>query len=326
MGLITDPYTFVDGDPIVASQPNERFDTIYNEFNGNIDNANIKTGAAIALSKLDLTSELLIKVASGRALSAGVTGDTTGRVSLNASGLITFGTGGSQDMALKREDANTLAVRDAGDSVYKSLKVNALTASGALSGTGLTLSSTFSGTSGSFSGALTAASMSLSAALPVGSGGTGLTAFTPGDLVYCSATNTLNRLPIGSNGQTLQVVAGVPTWVTGGSVFQSSDQSITLGGGLTIAHGLGAAPKQVWSALVNQTAEAGYSPGEVVFFTSIAGGLARSNNSYGGTAITVDTTNIYPRFCSEGYTVVNKTTGVISAIIIANWKMRFYAQ
>ena len=43
-------------------------------------------------------------------------------------------------------------------------------------------------------------------------GGTGLTSYTTGDLVYASATNTLSKLGIGSAGQFLKVVAGVPAW------------------------------------------------------------------------------------------------------------------
>lgn len=43
-------------------------------------------------------------------------------------------------------------------------------------------------------------------------GGTGLTGYTTGDLVYASATNTLSARAIGSTGQFLKVIAGVPTW------------------------------------------------------------------------------------------------------------------
>ena len=43
-------------------------------------------------------------------------------------------------------------------------------------------------------------------------GGTGLTSYTTGDLVYASATNTVSKLGIGSAGQFLKVVSGVPSW------------------------------------------------------------------------------------------------------------------
>lgn len=43
-------------------------------------------------------------------------------------------------------------------------------------------------------------------------GGTGYNTYTTGDLLYSSATNVLSKLGIGSSGQFLKVVAGVPSW------------------------------------------------------------------------------------------------------------------
>lgn len=44
-------------------------------------------------------------------------------------------------------------------------------------------------------------------------GGTGLTTYTTGDMLYASATNTLSKLTIGTDGQFLQVnSSGVPVW------------------------------------------------------------------------------------------------------------------
>ena len=51
---ITKPNTFTTGATIVASQFNDNFDTIYNDYNGNITNANIAAAAAVANSKLNL--------------------------------------------------------------------------------------------------------------------------------------------------------------------------------------------------------------------------------------------------------------------------------
>lgn len=52
MALISIPNTFTVGSVIVASQHNSNFSTIYSEFNGAIDNANISATAAIADTKL----------------------------------------------------------------------------------------------------------------------------------------------------------------------------------------------------------------------------------------------------------------------------------
>ena len=45
-----------------------------------------------------------------------------------------------------------------------------------------------------------------------GYGGTGFNTYTTGDLVYSSATNTLSKLAVGTAGQFLKVVGGVPAW------------------------------------------------------------------------------------------------------------------
>lgn len=52
MALVNKPFTFSAGATIVASEHNSNFDTIYNEFNGSITNANISSMAAISDSKL----------------------------------------------------------------------------------------------------------------------------------------------------------------------------------------------------------------------------------------------------------------------------------
>ena len=52
MATIVKPNTFSAGATIVAAEHNDNFDTIYDEFNGNIDNDNIKASAGIVDTKL----------------------------------------------------------------------------------------------------------------------------------------------------------------------------------------------------------------------------------------------------------------------------------
>lgn len=52
MGIVSRPNTFVDGTTAAASEVNADLDTLYTLVNGNIDNANIKDGAAIDPDKL----------------------------------------------------------------------------------------------------------------------------------------------------------------------------------------------------------------------------------------------------------------------------------
>jgi len=106
MALIAKPFTFSAGAVIIASQHNSNFDTIYNDYNGNIDNNNISGSAAIADTKLAPIS-------------------STGKVNISA---------------------------------------------------------------------LTVASQAT------------------GDLIYASSGSAWARLGVGSNGQTLQLVGGLPAW------------------------------------------------------------------------------------------------------------------
>lgn len=99
-------------------------------------------------------------------------------------------------------------------------------------------------------------------------------------------------------------------------VFVSADQTITLAGALTLAHGFGAVPRAVKLALVCQTAELGYTIGDVLMDVS-----ARTIAS-----IVVDATNLNIRFLdSANVGIVNKTTGARTSFTVANWKARFFA-
>ena len=53
---------------------------------------------------------------------------------------------------------------------------------------------------------------SLSATLAVASGGTNITSYTTGDIIYASASGTLAKLGIGSTGQVLTVSGGIPSY------------------------------------------------------------------------------------------------------------------
>jgi hypothetical protein len=60
MATITKSYTFSAGATILASEHNQNFDVLYNWANGNVDNANIKAGAGISLSKLSLGDDVSV--------------------------------------------------------------------------------------------------------------------------------------------------------------------------------------------------------------------------------------------------------------------------
>jgi len=60
-------------------------------------------------------------------------------------------------------------------------------------------------------------------------GGTNLTTYTTGDILYASATNVLSKLAIGTSGQHLIVTAGVPAWSTDSALGTVTSVSWTGG-------------------------------------------------------------------------------------------------
>lgn len=67
-------------------------------------------------------------------------------------------------------------------------------------------------------------------------GGTGQSAYSIGDILYASGATTLSKLAIGSTGQALAVVAGVPTWTNAGSGTVTS-VAVSASGSLLVVAG-----------------------------------------------------------------------------------------
>jgi len=102
------------------------------------------------------------------------------------------------------------------------------------------------------------------------------------------------------------------------SYFQSSQQVITSGGSLTIAHGLGVMPPLVQIVIQCVTAELGYSIGdELVINSTLVPG------SGAGVAVVPDATNLVARFGSSSVIqiLLRKDTGVGSTVAVATWKL-----
>lgn len=64
-------------------------------------------------------------------------------------------------------------------------------------------------------------------------GGTAQSTYTTGDTLYASATNTLSKLPIGSNGTFYSVVSGIPAWVASPQSNSVPVRQTVLGGPAT---------------------------------------------------------------------------------------------
>jgi hypothetical protein len=78
----------------------------------------------------------------------------------------------------------------------------------------------------------TSGAVTLAGTLGATSGGTGLTSYTTGDIIYSSATNTLAKLSAGTNGQVLTLASGIPSWAnstSSGVSFTVTDFVATYG-------------------------------------------------------------------------------------------------
>ena len=62
-------------------------------------------------------------------------------------------------------------------------------------------------------------------------GGTGLTSYATGDIIYASASNTLSKLTAGSDGNVLTLASGVPSWAapTGASTGKAIAMALVFG-------------------------------------------------------------------------------------------------
>ncbi|WP_221138351.1 hypothetical protein [Rhizobium lentis] len=100
--------------------------------------------------------------------------------------------------------------------------------------------------------------------------------------------------------------------------FDSAQQTITSGGGITVAHGLGAAPKLIQVLLICATADAGYSVGDVI--PVAFNGPANNNSSVGAT---YDSTNINLRYGTNAnvFAYLHKSTGASTALNNGSWRM-----
>lgn len=117
-------------------------------------------------------------------------------------------------------------------------------------------------------------------------------------------------MPIRSSGQRPQFT----------KTYISPNQTITSGGSLTLAHGLGEKPKVLQYVLVCQTAELGYSIGDEY---DIGCGASQNNVNQGLSAV-FGATNVNIRYGSAGsvFALNNKGTGAgLSNITNANWRL-----
>lgn len=169
--------------------------------------------------------------------------------------------------------------------------------------------------------ACTASSLTLTTALSVAQGGTGLTTLTANGVVLGNGTTSPTFVAPSTSGNVLS--SNGTTWVSSTAPltgrFQSSAQTITSGGTITIAHGLGVIPILAQGQLTCTTAEYGYSVGDIIV---VPAGVMDVSSARGWLAV-VDATNISIKFGTTATSTIfvyhNKSTGAVQGLTNANW-------
>ena len=126
-------------------------------------------------------------------------------------------------------------------------------------------------------------------------------------------------------GTRVTLVCDGTGWRTVGGQWRyfSGNQSISGGGSLVLAHGLGVRPKRVLIELICTTADIAYSIGDVVpYSVQTCDGVT----TY-GVGCVVDATNLTVRqSASATWQLHRKDTGAQASITAASWRVRFYAE
>lgn len=134
---------------------------------------------------------------------------------------------------------------------------------------------------------------------------------------YPDAEGKANFVDVEIQGESVKDALAALTTKT--TAYESAEQTITAGGLLTLAHGLGAKPTRIRIYFVCKTAELGYSVGDEIEL----GDRQNSGGASGyGTVYKADATSIYVRMGSAIVgLLLNWSTGVQAQITNANWKI-----
>ena len=131
---------------------------------------------------------------------------------------------------------------------------------------------------------------------------------------------------IGCQGTRVTIMCDGTGWRTVGGAWRyfSGDQTITSGGLITLAHGFGVRPRNVWSELKCAVIEGNFAVGDVITYQN----QIYDGASAMGYVATNDATNISVRLANNTtWRHLNKTTGAALLLTAAtNWRLRIWAE
>jgi hypothetical protein len=146
---------------------------------------------------------------------------------------------------------------------------------------------------------------------------------TDGELITWDASGNPTTVAVGTTTHVLTSngAGAAPTFQAAGPFsesFESSNQTITSGGSLTLAHSLSSQPKLYQAYLECTSGEFGYSIGDEVCISQVSEG-----NTSKGVSIVPDATNMNVRFGSAAaaFQVLNKTTGASANATNGSWAL-----
>lgn len=137
------------------------------------------------------------------------------------------------------------------------------------------------GTTGLTPSTATAGAVTVAGTLAVGSGGTGITSYAAGDVIYASGTTTLTKLTLGTNGYVMTAGASAPGWTAQSALsVGSATQATNLAGGL--------ANKIVYQSALNTTAFIDAPTDGTFLKYTTAGGFSWTSAVGGGSVTSIN--------------------------------------
>jgi hypothetical protein len=178
----------------------------------NLYNAGGVAGVASFTTSLNgLTPSVATTGAVTLAGTLGVASGGTGKTTLAADGVLVGGGTGPVEVTTVGSAGEVLTSNGVGSiPTFQAASGSGITSLNAQTGATQTFTNMANGVT--ITSAANAHVLGLAGQIPTGNGGTGLASYVIGDLIYASGASTLNQLTIGTTGQVLKVIGGLPVW------------------------------------------------------------------------------------------------------------------